>query len=141
MFSFSFYCFPLFLCIDCWGRLSYLSLLFFGTLHSDAYIFPFLLCLSLLSFSQLFVRPGEYIIQCPIFLPFYTVHGVLKARILKWFAIPFSSLRSLSTLNRYFWCEILIKFQFSPYGYSDVPVSFTEVFSSIKDLSNTSVIL
>ena len=22
---------------------------------------------------------------------FYTVHGVLKARILKWFAIPFSS--------------------------------------------------
>ena len=31
--SFPFYCFPLFLCIDCWGRLSYLSLLFFGTLH------------------------------------------------------------------------------------------------------------
>ena len=28
---------------------------------------------------------------CPIFLPFHTVHGVLKARILKWFAIPFSS--------------------------------------------------
>ena len=27
------------------GRLSYLSLLFFGTLHSDGYIFPFLLCL------------------------------------------------------------------------------------------------
>ena len=24
-------------------------------------------------------------------LPFLTVHGVLKARILKWFAIPFSS--------------------------------------------------
>ena len=41
-------CFPLFLCIDRWGRHSYLSLLFFGTLHSDAYIFPFLLCLSLL---------------------------------------------------------------------------------------------
>ena len=26
-----------------------------------------------------------------IFLPFHTVHGVFKARILKWFAIPFSS--------------------------------------------------
>ena len=26
-----------------------------------------------------------------IFLPFHTVHGILKARILKWFAIPFSS--------------------------------------------------
>ena len=36
-------------------------------------------------------RPGELIFQCPIFLPFHTVHGVLKARILKWFAIPFSS--------------------------------------------------
>ena len=36
-------------------------------------------------------RPGEFIFQCPIFLPFHTVHGVLKARILNWFAIPFSS--------------------------------------------------
>ena len=25
-----------------------------------------------------------------IFLTFHTVHGLLKARILKWFAIPFS---------------------------------------------------
>ena len=36
-------------------------------------------------------RPGEFIFQCPIFLPFHTVCGVLKAGILKWFAIPFSS--------------------------------------------------
>ena len=36
-------------------------------------------------------RPGAFIFQCPIFLPFHTVHGVLKARILKWFVIPFSS--------------------------------------------------
>ena len=35
-------------------------------------------------------QPGGFIFQCPIFLPFHTVHGVLKARILKWFAIPFS---------------------------------------------------
>ena len=34
---------------------------------------------------------GGLIFQCHIFLPFHTVHGVLKARILKWFAIPFSS--------------------------------------------------
>ena len=33
----------------------------------------------------------EFIFQCPIFLPFHTVHGVLKARTLKWFAIPLSS--------------------------------------------------
>ena len=35
-------------------------------------------------------RPGEFIFQCPIILPSHAVHGVLKARILKWFAIPFS---------------------------------------------------
>ena len=34
--------------------------------------------------------PGEFLFQYPIILPFHTVHGVLKARILKWFAIPFS---------------------------------------------------
>ena len=36
-------------------------------------------------------QPGEFIFQCPIFLPFHIVHGVLEARILKGFAIPFSS--------------------------------------------------
>ena len=36
-----------------------LSLLFFGILHSSGYIFPFLLCLSHLFFSQLFVRPPQ----------------------------------------------------------------------------------
>ena len=41
--------------------------------------------------SVAYWAPGEFIFQCPIFLPFHTVHGVLKARILKWFAIPFSS--------------------------------------------------
>ena len=55
---FPFYCFPLFLCTDHWRRLSYLSLLFFGTLHSNGYIFPFLLCFSLF-FSQLFIMPPQ----------------------------------------------------------------------------------
>ena len=45
-----------------WGRLSYLSLLFFGTPHSNGYIFPFLLCFSLLFFSQWFVRHPQTII-------------------------------------------------------------------------------
>ena len=36
-------------------------------------------------------RPGAFLFQCPIILPFHTVHGVVQARILKWFAIPFSS--------------------------------------------------
>ena len=42
--------FPLFLCIDHWGRLSYLSLLFFGTLIQMGISFLF----SYLSFSLLF---------------------------------------------------------------------------------------
>ena len=45
---FPFYCCPVFLCIDHWGRLSYLSLLFFGTLHSNIYI-SFLLSFALTS--------------------------------------------------------------------------------------------
>ena len=36
-------------------------------------------------------QPGKFNSQCHIFLPFHTVHGVLKARTLKWFAIPISS--------------------------------------------------
>ena len=36
-------------------------------------------------------QPEEFLFQYPIILPFHTVHGVLEARILKWFAIPFSS--------------------------------------------------
>ena len=35
---FPFYCFPLFLCTDHWGRLSYLSLLFFETVFKWLYL-------------------------------------------------------------------------------------------------------
>ena len=41
------------------GRFSYLSLLFFGTLHLYGYSFPFLLCFLLLFFSQLFAKPPQ----------------------------------------------------------------------------------
>ena len=36
-------------------------------------------------------RPEEFTFQCPVFLSFHAIYGVLKARILKWFAIPFSN--------------------------------------------------
>ena len=62
---------------DHWGRLSYLSLLFFGTLHSEGYIFPFLLCFSLLFFSQLFVRPPQTTI-----LPFLKIQNYNSLLIL-----------------------------------------------------------
>ena len=42
----------------------------------------------MLDFSSCLVAQSTFAL---IFLPFRTVHGVLKARILKWFAIPFSS--------------------------------------------------
>ena len=56
------------------------------SLHSSGVISP-------LISSSIFDTywPEEFIFECPIFLPFHTVHGVLKARILKWLAIPFSS--------------------------------------------------
>ena len=50
-------------------------------LHSFGVISP-LFSSSMLGTYQ----PGEL-----IFLPFHTVHGVLVARILNWFSIPFSS--------------------------------------------------
>ena len=45
--------------LHCSLKKTFLSLLFFGTLHSNRYIFSFLLCLSLLFSSQLFVRPRQ----------------------------------------------------------------------------------
>ena len=36
-----------------------ISLLFFGTLHSNGHIVPFLLCLLLLFFAQLFISPPQ----------------------------------------------------------------------------------
>ena len=58
----------LYLCINHWRRLSYLSLLVFATLHSNGYIFPLLLCLSLFFFSQLHLRPPQTTICLLAFL-------------------------------------------------------------------------
>ena len=43
------------------------------------------LCFTSLKIQRLFSSGNEGV------LPFHTVHGVLKTRMLKWFAIPFSS--------------------------------------------------
>ena len=42
-----------------------------------------------LHWSPVAYQPGDFIFQCLIFLPLHAVHGILKARVLKWFAIPF----------------------------------------------------
>ena len=44
--------------------------------------------ISAMSSCQRYVSPE---VQCHIFLSFHTVHGILQARMLKWFAIPFSN--------------------------------------------------
>ena len=63
-----------------------LFLLWLGLFILSGVISP-LIYSSILGTYQL----GQFIFQCHIFLPFHTVHGVLQARILKWFVIPFSS--------------------------------------------------
>ena len=68
---------------------------------------------------------GEFIFQCPIFLPFHTVHGVLKARILKWFAIHFSSEpHFVRTLHH----DLILKQQKSCHGVPYVTLSGYEFF-------------
>ena len=52
---------------------------------------------------------GKFIFQCPVFLPFHTVHGVFKARILK--GLPFPSpvdhiLSDLPTMTRPSWVAL-----------------------------------
>ena len=72
----------------------------FITNHIHNWVFLLWLCLFILSgvtspgISSCILDaywPWEFIFRCPIFLPFHTVHGVLNAKILKWFAIPFST--------------------------------------------------
>ena len=100
---------PLPICLDSWTSFpgSYAILFFTAsdftsiTNHMHNWVlFLLWLCFFILSgvtfplFSSSILgiyRPGEFIFQCPIFLPFHTVHVVLKAWILKWFAILFSS--------------------------------------------------
>ena len=114
--SFPFYYFSLFLCIDCWGMFSYLSLLFFGTLHSNRYIYPFFLFFSLLFFSQLFVRPS----QTAILL----------------FCISFSWGWSHLLLSFWKWGTIHIPFLLSPklifYDDRKVPVWFHYQISTLE---------
>ena len=57
--------------------------IFSGTIHICPPLFPN-------SILDTF-WPGELILHCRIFLPFHTVHGLLKAMMLKWFTTPFPS--------------------------------------------------
>ena len=83
------YAIPLFTALNFASIIIHNRMLFLLWLH------PFILSgvISLLISSNILgiYQPGESIFQSPIFVSFHTVHGVLKARILKYFVIPFSS--------------------------------------------------
>ena len=84
-----------FLCIVHLGRLSCLSLLFFGTLNSNGYLLLFILCVSLLLFSQLFVRPPQTTI-----LPFcisFSLGWFWSPPSVQCYKPPFIVLQALST--------------------------------------------
>ena len=95
--GFPFLLFPS-ICTDHLGSLSYLSLLFLGFLHSDGEIFPFLLCLSHLFFSQLFVRPPQ---KWFFFLHFFFLGMVLVSTCCKmsWTSVHSSSGTLCTTYN------------------------------------------
>ena len=61
----------------------------FGSAFS--FLLELFLCSSPVATSSNPYKHGEFLFQCYILLSFHTVHGVLKSRILKWFAILFSS--------------------------------------------------
>ena len=96
-------------------------------------LFSLWLCLFILSggISPLFSRcilsnyqPEEFIFQCHIFFPFYTLHGALKVRMLKWFAIPFSSgPHIVRTLHRD------LCFSGGPAWHGSVSLSYTRLYS------------
>ena len=75
------------------------------------HLFIFSGIISPLFFSIILVtyRPGEFIFHCHIFLPFHTVHGVLKAR--NWSGLPFlfpvdHFLSELSTMTCLSWVAL-----------------------------------
>ena len=67
----------IFFCIVPLRRLPFLSLLLSGILHSVGYIFPYLPCLSLLFFPQLFVKPPRIITLSLCLLAFLFLWTVL----------------------------------------------------------------
>ena len=75
----------------------------FHFFSASSFFLELFICSSPVTFWHLLT--WGFIFQCPIFLPFHAVHEVLKARMLKWFAIPFSSgPRFVRTLQ----CELSI---------------------------------
>ena len=75
--------------------------------------------------------PGEFIFQCPIFLSFHTVHGLLKARILKWFAfLQWTTLSELSTIT----CPSWVALQGMTHSFIELDKAVVHVISLVSFL-------
>ena len=77
--------------------------------------------------------PRKFLFQCPIFFPFHAVHGVLKARILKWFAIPSPVdhvLSELYTMTRLSWVAL----QGMAHSFIELDKAVVHVIKSISFL-------
>ena len=66
------------ICTDNWGRLSYLSLLFFGTLQSDEYILLIALVSAIFIFSLVIIIASFLACLSPIFFWVYTELNLLS---------------------------------------------------------------
>ena len=75
--------------------------------------------------------PGEFIF--PKFLPFYTVHGVLKARILKWIAFPSPEDHVLSELFT-MTCPFLVFLYGMAHGFIELDKALVHVISLVSFL-------
>ena len=113
--------------------------LYFHHQSRPQYGTAFILALSLHSFWCYFstllssilgtYQPGEFIFQYHIFLPFHTVHGVLKARILKWLAIQFSVDHVLSELSTTT-CPSLVALHSRAHSFTELDKAVIQVISS-----------
>ena len=90
--SFTLY-FSLFLCIGHWGRLSYLSLLFFRTLHWNEYLFFFPFLFAYLLFTAICKASSDSVFLFVCFLHFFFLGMVLlpASCTMSWTSIHSSS--------------------------------------------------
>ena len=73
----------------------------------------------------------QFIFHCPIFLSFHTVHGALKAKILKWFAFPCPAdhvLSEISTMAHLSWVAL----HGMAYSFTELDKAVVHVISLIS---------
>ena len=118
-----------------WSFRKIISLLCFGTLHSDGYIFPFLHCLLLHFFSQLFVRSTlTTILPCWTLFPPLGMVWVTTSCTMLWTFVHSSS-GTLSDLNPWTYLPLLLYNHKGFMSYLDGLVVFPTLFNLSLNLA------